>query len=393
MKCHIALSRKFDLETLQRKAEMGLCPRHTMWMLKQQLNALVHEPDQTQVTAVDRWCARIVGQPEHWAMARQISSNLTSDDIVLCAGEDIGLTLAILFAMRGIQAKLIVMIMAPERLRSRVLTKLLNWIKPIRLFMTNTQQKADFLQQHLCLANDRIFVYSEQTDAQFFVPQENSDVEKACLKQRPLIASAGLEQRDYRTLAAATQDLEVDVRICAVSPNASAATRVAFPEVMPSNMIARHYEWGELRELYQSADVVAVSLLYNHYSAGLTTLIEAIACRRPVVITRTPGLAERLIEMGVVTGVEAGDAEGLKQALSYLLEHPEIAAAQAQRAHDLFLREFTSDRFVESIAAQVRRLDMPEVILPQGLPSRPGTGSAFTHTKTTAVDPEIQALL
>jgi glycosyltransferase involved in cell wall biosynthesis len=343
-------------------------------MLKERLNAVVHEPDQTQVTAIDRWCARLVGQPEHWAMARKIASKVTRDDVVLCAGEDIGLTLAILFAVRGIQAKLVMTIMAPERFRSRVLTKVLNWVNPIRLFMTNTQQKADFLQQHLHLSNDRVFVYSEQTDAQFFTPKANRTIENTSLKQRPLIASAGLEQRDYRTLAAATEELEVDVRVCAVSPNASATTRVDFPEVMPPNMIARHYEWGELRELYQSADVVAVSLLYNHYSAGLTTLIEAIACCRPVVITRTPGLAERLIQMGVVRGVEAGDAEGLKQAISYLLEHPEVAAAQAQSAHDLFLKEFTSDQFVESIAAQICKLNAPEVLSPQGSTPRPNFG-------------------
>ncbi|WP_416673059.1 glycosyltransferase family 4 protein [Egbenema bharatensis] len=367
MKYHIALSRQFDLDGIQRKAEMGLCPRHTMWILQQQLNAVVHQPDKTIVTRFDRLLARIIGQPEHWALARKLSSDLSSEDLVVCAGEDIGLPLAILCALRGIRAKLVVMIMAPDRPRPKILTKLLNWAKPIQLIMTNTQQKADFLQQHLQLADHEIFVYPEQTDAQFFNPGPMS-----ADKQRPLIASAGLEQRDYRTLAAATQDLDLDVRACAVSPNASAATRVAFPEVMPSNMVAQHYDWPDLRQLYRDADIVVVSLLYNHYSAGLTVLMEAMACKRPVVITRTPGLASTLIDLGIVTGVEAEDPAGLKQAILHLLNHPEVAAAQAQQAYELFLEQFTSDGHVESIIAQLHGLEQRTALTPGDRPQPVG---------------------
>lgn len=55
--------------------------------------------------------------------------------------------------------------------------------------------------------------------------------------------------------------------------------------------------------------------------------MEAMACRRPVIITRTPGLASRLIDAGVVTGVMPGDAAEMQQAILELLNHPERAEA------------------------------------------------------------------
>jgi glycosyltransferase involved in cell wall biosynthesis len=184
----------------------------------------------------------------------------------------------------------------------------------------------------------------------FFKPGESAP------KSRPVIASAGLERRDYQTLAIATQDLDADVKICAVSPNGSSKTKVAFPEIMPANMTSRHYDWHEFLQLYRDADVVVVSLLQNYYSAGLTTLIEALACRRPVVMTRTPGLGETLIDRGIAIGVEPGDAVGMREAIAYLLEHPERAAAMAQRGYEMVQEQYTSERYVDNFANEFRKL-------------------------------------
>jgi glycosyltransferase involved in cell wall biosynthesis len=200
----------------------------------------------------------------------------------------------------------------------------------------------------------------EQTDTQFFSPGAAS-----VAKTRPILASAGLEQRDYKTLAAATHDLDVDVKICAVSPNASPKTQVAFPEIMPQNMTPHPQEWQQFRQLYRNADIVVVSLLDNPYSAGLTTLMEALACCRPVVITRTPGLAERFIDAGVVTGVNPGDVSGMRQAISELLNNPVAAAAQAEKGYKLLLKEHTSEHYVEDMVTQLQRIAEQQQLMPQ----------------------------
>lgn len=351
MAYHIALSRPFDLAGINQEAQQGKRPRHTMWDLSQKLGAIVHQPENHPISLLDRLSARLVGQPEHWAMARVMVSKLADDDVVFCAGEDIGFPLAILCKFAQKTPKLAVAVMAPDRPRVRAVSKLFGLGHSISLFITNTQLKAMALRQHLNLAGDRVYQLPEQTDVKFFNPGAVSPT-----KQRPIIASAGLEQRDYQTLADATRDLDVDVRICAVSPNASAKTRVAFPDPVPSNMEARHYDWHDLLQLYRDADIVAVSLLDNHYSAGLTTLMEAMACRKPVVMTRTSGLAEELIDRGVVRGVQPGDAAGMQRAIAELLSDPQQAETLAQRGYEVLLQEHTSERQIEELAEKLTHL-------------------------------------
>lgn len=121
-------------------------------------------------------------------------------------------------------------------------------------------------------------------------------------------------------------------------------------------MKLRHYDWCELRQLYRDADVVAISLLDNPYSAGLTVLMEAMACRKPVVMTRTPGLAQRLINQGFVIGVEPGDVVGLREAIVSLLENPDLAETLARRNYALALNAHTSDLYVTNLIAKFKAL-------------------------------------
>jgi glycosyltransferase involved in cell wall biosynthesis len=354
MTYHIALSRPFDFASINRDKALGLRPNHTMWELSQVIDATLHAPDD-QVTRFDRLAARLASQPQHWALARKLTAQLNENDLVFCTGEDVGLPIAILRKLQQKQFKIVMSVMAPDRLRFRSIARCFNLQSQVALFIADTQFKVDGLINHLNLNAAQVYLNSVQTDVNFFKPGESA------LKSRPLIASAGLERRDYQTLAIATQDLDVDVKICAVSPNGSSKTKVAFPAVMPANMTSRHYDWHEFVQLYRDADVVVVSLLQNYYSAGLTTLVEALACRRPVVMTRTPGLGEKLIDLGVAIGVEPGDAIGMQQAIEAVLQHPEMAAEMAQRGFEVVHERYTSEQYVDNFATEFRKVMNQEV--------------------------------
>jgi glycosyltransferase involved in cell wall biosynthesis len=350
MPYHIALSRPFDFAAINRANQAGDRPNHTMWELSQTLNATLHQPDDNSVMQFDQLAARGVSQPQHWALARQLASQLNENDLVFCTGEDIGLPIALMRKFQKKQFKIVMSVMAPDRLRFRTVSRFLDVKSQVALFIADTHFKVDGLLHHLKLAPHQVYLNSVQTDVNFFKPGA------AATKARPMIASAGLERRDYQTLAIATQDLDVDVKICAVSPNGSSKTKVAFPEVMPANMTSRHYDWDEFVQLYRDADVVVVSLLQNYYSAGLTTLVEALACRRPVVMTRTPGLGADLIDLGVAVGVAPGDAVGMKAAIEDLLEHPEKAEAMAQRGYKLVHERYTSEQYVNNFATEFQKV-------------------------------------
>jgi glycosyltransferase involved in cell wall biosynthesis len=355
MSFHIVTSTVFNFEMFVQRAQEDKGPRHTLHQISQQLDATIHQPDQSAVTPIDKILSKIAGQPAHWALARRLALQLKEEDVVYCAGEDVGIPLAILLRLKPNRPRLAVSVMAPDRFRARKLLKFLGLSESIQLFTVTDQYKADGLKNLMNLSDSRVFVLPEQTDVNFFTPGNGT-----LPKPRPLIVSAGLEQRDYLTLSRSIQGQDIDVKICAFSPNASSGTRTSMPDPVPTNMEIRYFDFAELRDLYRSADIVVISLLKNRYSAGLTVLMEAMACKSPVIMTRNIGFSSELMDKGLIVGVEPGDEQGLQKAIATLLSDPQAAQAMAQRAYDHFLTHNTSEHYVDLVCQQLKQLEFLE---------------------------------
>lgn len=227
--------------------------------------------------------------------------------------------------------------------------KLFRLADNIDLFVSNAPLQLDFLR-NWGVSESRLLRLPEQTDTAFFTPGVSQPN-----KQRPIIASMGLEKRDYRVLAEATAALDVDVKIASFSKDASAMPQ-AFPETMPANMSNKFYSWPDLVQLYRDADIVAVTLTENKFCAGMTSMLEAMACRRPVVVTKTQGLADYLAHPGTATVVNPGDAKGLRDVIAKLLNNPQEAEAQARCGYELALKEHNSENYVEILIARLASL-------------------------------------
>ncbi|MCY6490457.1 glycosyltransferase family 4 protein [Leptolyngbya sp. GGD] len=353
MRHHIVLSKPFDLEQFSEGARQGINPRHVLADLSQKLDATIHKTGNHPITFLDRVFAKFFGTlPEQWAMARSIVPQLSNEDIVFCNGTDVGFPLAMLCKVAGKRPKLATHVMVPENRRVRLLLKLFALDTHIDAFQVYNQSQGDFLQSFLNLSSDRVSVFALHTDTDFFSPGATSPS-----KSRPIIASAGLEQRDYVTLAEATHDLDVDVKICAASCAAKAAGAGGFPKVIPANMEARYYDFAELRQLYRDADIVVVPVVNHTYSAGSTVVLEAMACCKPVVLTSTPGRNTALRDEGVVRGVPVGDAASLRAAIVSLLNNPQEAAALAQRGHEKVLRENATEKHLQSLISLLTAME------------------------------------
>ncbi|KAF3886337.1 MULTISPECIES: glycosyltransferase family 4 protein [Nostocales] len=348
MKYHIALSPPCDLEGMTRNAQLGMTPSHAIWELSQRLGAKVHQPGEEQILPIDRILAKVIGRPEHWALARNLSLQCDEDDIIYCTGEDVGIPLATLCGLKKRRPKLIGYFHNMNRPRGRLALQIFQVANKIDLFVSTVPSEITFLSQYLQLPKNRIYeVKAQPTDASFFTPGPTSHE-----KRRPIIGSGGLEKRDYRTLADATKDLDVDVKICAFSNNAKKLKR-SFPKLIPNNMSSRFYSWYELLQLYRDSDIVVVPLVENTQEAGLSTLFEAMACCKPVVITRTPGIISKLIDEGIVTGVSPYDSEQMKQAIQNLLDNPYKAQMQAQRGYELVQKQYNQKNYVEYLAMEI----------------------------------------
>lgn len=343
----IAMTNRSALVQIDQEAHAGLRPRHAMAQLATALSAEVLRPAENDGSRLDRLLSRLVGTAPTWALARRLSRRLRPGDVVFCADEAVGIPLAALCGSKGV--KIMLLGHNLDRPRAKAAFRLLSIPRKVGLFMTVSRKQAHFLQRTFGIAQDKVLALSDQTDVHYFTPGA------AQAKARPIIASVGLEKRDYQTLAAATADLAVDVRISGFSADAKVLA-TTFPAVMPANMTRAFYSWTDLRDLYRTADVVVVSLFPNTYAAGIQGLLEAIACGVPVVVTRTDGLAEYLDRPDLITAIEMGNPDAMRAALTAKLADPAAARRQAEAARAHFLPQIDSDAYVSAIASAMRTL-------------------------------------
>ncbi len=117
-------------------------------------------------------------------------------------------------------------------------------------------------------------------DATFF------DTDDSTWSEEELVVSVGNDRhRDWPTLLKSFELLR------SVRPSAQMVlvTRAEL-SVSDGVTVHRHLTHTQLRALYQRARVVAIATRHNMHVSGMTAALESKAMRRPVVMTRTPGV-------------------------------------------------------------------------------------------------------
>jgi glycosyltransferase involved in cell wall biosynthesis len=377
---HIVMSRSVDLVKLAQDVATGSAPTHVLLDLARELPLTFHQPGRAPfqlafpssdplavpalavvtdsvptISRIDALRAKLISRPEHWALARQVASLTGPDDTIYTTGEDVGIPLATACAGRRDGPRLFVTAHNLKRPRIAVAFRLFNTLNHVTEWITPAPTQATYLRS-LGIPESCIHVPPEQTDTQFYNPLGVHDPPLP-LNPRPLIVSVGLEQRDYRTLAAATADLPVDVRISGASPDAQAMAH-AFPDPMPANMTRQFYDWSALRDLYRQADLVVVPLFENSYVAGITTYLEGLAHQKPVIVARTEGMAPYLqpfdsgdpLPHDICLPVPPENPAAMRTAITHLLQTPATARSLAHHGYRWLLAHHTAAHWVSSVS-------------------------------------------
>ena len=106
------------------------------------------------------------------------------------------------------------------------------------------------------------------------------------------------------------------------------------------------YSPDRLPELYARADICVVPSIWPE-PFGITAL-EAMAAGRPVVASRTGGLAQSVVHGETGLHFENGDILGLAGALERLLDDPELRRRMGQAGRSRAEKVFHWDRLMES---------------------------------------------
>lgn len=220
-----------------------------------------------------------------------------------------------------------------HHLTSRIKPRILRWLRHMgisRVVVHSTTQLR-IAQESLGFAPGSVAFEPYYADARFWRPPSSNS--------GGLIVAAGREHRDYVTLTEAVAGLDVRTVIAAGSLYSPLAT-CRVPAVLPANVSVGMRSPVELRDLYEDAAVVVVPLVPNDFQAGVTTLLEAMAMGRPVVVTATQGQRDIVAdgETGVV--VPPGDAGALRDAIRRLLEDRDERRRLGRNARDAVLSQF-----------------------------------------------------
>lgn len=340
---HIVLGSATDVAATSRDVQQGLRPRHFMLELAARLDGALYEPDAT--TAAPALFHRIINTPPALvALADRVVAACQDEDAIFCNAETIALPVAHALLRAGKQTRLASF--GHNLYRPRIaLTKTLSrsYRRVNRWFIISKDQ---------CREPSRQSLYLEQVDDLFFSPAPADAVPAAA---RPLIVSVGLEQRDYVTLAEATRDMDVDVRISGASKDARTLPGT-FPEVMPANMSRQFYSWPDLRDLYRAADLVVVPVRQNAYAAGITSILEALATGKPVIASRTSGLEGTLADDTVIRWVTPADPAELRNQIQTLLADPAGRRALAEKGAAMFRAHHRKNLRLDYMQAQMRAL-------------------------------------
>jgi glycosyltransferase involved in cell wall biosynthesis len=273
-------------------------------------------------------------------------SELRTTDVVLSDGEHVGIPLALAMRARRDSTPHLVI---GHRLGSPRKAAVFRWTKAHRRMDRVVVHSPNQIESHRRLGFSRrqlrMIPYGVDTD--FWSPRGR-------VKESDLVLSAGREHRDHQTLvdgvAAGARLFIADAS--AFSPGAHRRVPQAWPDWVERGALS-HFE---LREHYDRAAVVVVPLLPTAYPFGITTLLEAMAMGKAVVVSDTEGL-RGVVEHGK-TGlvVPPGDPTALRRAVWRLLEDTEVQGRLGQAARSAVLERYRLDQFADALRRQLDEL-------------------------------------
>lgn len=243
--------------------------------------------------------------------------------------------------------------------KKHVFFRLLKVQRQIDAIFVYASSQRDFARDQLNIPAEKLRLIQFHADHRFYRPLPQVPV------REQQICAAGLEWRDYPTLIEAVTDVtDLAVRLAAASPWSKHANETE-KRVLPAHVQARRYDYRELRDLYAESAFVVVPLYENDFQAGITTILEAMAVGKAVIVTSTVGQTDVIVEGQNGLYVRPGNVEDWKKAIARLRDDVALRTRLGQRARRWIEENATLDIWVENIVAALRDTPTPRTAAPE----------------------------
>ena len=185
------------------------------------------------------------------------------------------------------------------------------------------------------------------------------------LNTSPSFIATGKEQRDQPTLIEAFNRtgrhlilyIGINPNPNVPNPNLEAVERCEPSDNIDVVKICGLLPYEIAREVAK-ADCVVICCHRTRYTAGLTTVVEALALGLPIICSRNPQIPVDFDRLGCGISVEYGDVEGWQRAVEYIATHPDEARLMGERGRALAEQMFNDERCAKEVAEWIKQISL-----------------------------------
>lgn len=269
----------------------------------------------------------------------------TKHNIIYSTSEKMAIPLAAFLSLAGYKTP---HIMTAHKLSSRFKTNLFRiWPlhKTFHHIISDCRSQVDYATKQLGVPESKVDFIYHNVDHRFYRPLN--------VKTDNYILAVGREQRDYKTLLQAISG--TDIRLIIVSSSLWSTSRIEIAEIGETTVLS-HISYQELRTLYAQARLVVIPLFDVDYAAGNTTLLEAMAMAKPVIVSRIRGITDYVEHDVTGIYVSPGDVMELREAILSLwskLREPNRLGTNARQQVEECMN---LDIYVDKVAGVVEKV-------------------------------------
>lgn len=232
--------------------------------------------------------------------------------------------------------------------RRRALQDRSAWLQRVDRVLVLSRPQEAYLLDEVKLDADKVRFLYDKVDHRFFAPQGGTD--------EGYVLSVGQNGRDYRTLFEAVGPTGTPTVVVPSSKWIPASDRSV--EAVPANVtVCQGLSSVALRRLYDRASVVVVPLESGlEWAAGVNGVLEAMAMRKPLIVSATPGIADYVSDGENALVVPPRDPRSLGAAIATLLAERGAASRLGAAGHAVVESGRNLDGYVANVTAVASEL-------------------------------------
>ena len=294
---------------------------------------------------------------------------------IVARADRLGLPLAALLKLARSRRELVLISGWLSRRKKAVFLRPLGAHSHLSAIVNYSSMQMHYARERLGVPQEKLHHALQPVDTRFWRPDGRP--------LEDLVCAVGSEARDYGTLIEAVRERDLRAELAVgttvfqtgdLETDLAPSVRPLVDAGLPGNVTLRQQlDHRALRALYARSRVVVVPLQNVLFDAGVTSIAEAMAMGKPVVVTRSRGQVDLVREGETGLYVPPGDPRALRGALEHLLRHPAEAERMGRAGRAFAETRLPLERWVSDVAGVVRP---SRARAAPDAPARPGASGA-----------------